>query len=563
MGRMQDPQSKPHSPFGIVNPFVLIACVLLASIVIVNPIREMLSQDDSWIYARMVRHLLTTGHYQVDTAAAPNPLVQVYIAAGFAKIFGYSLVLLRMTTLGLFVVALLCWYLLLRELGHSREIATVFTLALLASPLVLILSFTFMSDVQFIAWVLLAELLYVRGIHRQSAVLLLLGSLAAGCAIGTRQFGVALIPGLAAAWIVPRRSIRPKVRLLLVALVVPCVAGVAQVYAGMRAPTIVQTWALQQTHAYLSSTPLVLAREMFWRVSLIAQYLAISLLPLLPLSFWIARRLWREHLGRVPLWLLSVLGCVAIGFALWMSSRLTARPPAFHRRGLWEPLELEWLLASQFANARMLMRLIDLAGIVGAAPLICMFLYAVRWVRLSRTVRPESVFLIASGLAMVALPFAFGRLNDTYVTGMVPYLLLLIAAVSRRVPPTGLQLRAALVGCAAFVFGLSLWMRAQYEYPEAFWKAGDRLQAEGVAPGEIATTQSWQFYNGMLDDWVAAGHPGTIEDWYQAQRRRAEYLLGLAYEPESVDGSPLLTSYEYRNVYFAKRYVVVIKRATP
>jgi hypothetical protein len=56
------------------------------------------------------------------------------------------------------------------------------TLALLASPLVLVLSFTFVSDVQFMGWMLAALFLYVRGLRRGSDVLVFLGSIAAAAA---------------------------------------------------------------------------------------------------------------------------------------------------------------------------------------------------------------------------------------------------------------------------------------------------------------------------------------------------------------------------------------------
>ncbi len=546
-------------PLRRAAPVLLVASALLLSLAIVNPFREMLAQDDAWIYARMVQHLLATGKYQLDAATAANMPVQIYLAAGLARIFGYSLVLLRFTTLGLFTVGLICWYSLLRELGNSRAVATLFTLAVLANPIVLVLSFAFMSDVQFIAWVLLAQMLYVRGIRRNSAWLLFLGSLAAGCAIGTRQFGIALIVGLLAAWLVAKGPARPQLRLIVIALAVPCVAAAAQVYFGMKTPNLVQSWRLQQTHVYLSSPPLVIARELFWRLSLITQYLAISLLPLLPLSFFIARRIWKERLGRVPLWVFSIAGCVAVVLAVWMSSSLTARPSAGHHPGLWEPLELDWLLPLQFENFHPLMRLIDLIGLVGSAPLICILLYAVKRVRSPRQLRPETIFLLASGLGLLALHLPYGQLNDTYVAPMSLYVLLLLAALLSKSPPTQLQLRLSALSCMAVILALSFWMRGQYEYQEAFWKAAETLQREGVAPADIAVSLHWQLYHGLFDTWVAAGHLDSQEDWYQRQRRQAHYLVRLTPRVESTEGWQLLGSYEYRNVFFAKRYVTALK----
>lgn len=130
---------------------------------------------------------------------------QIYLAAGLAKVFGYSLSLLRISTLVLIAAALAALYASLRGWALPAWLAAVLTLGLLASPLVLMLSFTFMSDIQFMGWLLLALWLYARGFEGRCDFLVVLGSLAAACAIGTRQFGMALIGGLIVAWILGTR----------------------------------------------------------------------------------------------------------------------------------------------------------------------------------------------------------------------------------------------------------------------------------------------------------------------------------------------------------------------
>jgi hypothetical protein len=137
------------------GPELLLALILF-SVLVINPLREIVTMDDSWAYARMVQHLLATGRYQLDAWAAANMPVQIYLAAGLSKVFGYSLSLLRCSTLALLIVGLFSFYALLRDLSCTRGVATAFSLALLASPLVLMLAFTFMSDVQFLGWMLLA-----------------------------------------------------------------------------------------------------------------------------------------------------------------------------------------------------------------------------------------------------------------------------------------------------------------------------------------------------------------------------------------------------------------------
>jgi hypothetical protein len=52
----------------------------------------------------MVEHPLNPGKYELDTCSATNMPVQIYLAAAASKLAGYSLSILRGTTLTLFLV---------------------------------------------------------------------------------------------------------------------------------------------------------------------------------------------------------------------------------------------------------------------------------------------------------------------------------------------------------------------------------------------------------------------------------------------------------------------------
>ena len=159
--------------------------------------------------------------------------VQIYLAAGLAEMFGYSLSLLRVSTLMLLTAGLAALYGLLRRGSLTAWPAAVLTLGFLASPLVLMLSFTFMSDIHsppaLIALGCTARLESPSGRH------LLFGSVAAACAIGTRQFGMALIAGVVVAWAVSRPA-RPRRCSLVLALTLPLAVSAWQLRAGLASP---------------------------------------------------------------------------------------------------------------------------------------------------------------------------------------------------------------------------------------------------------------------------------------------------------------------------------------
>src|SRR5437763_2885967 len=110
------------------------AAVLLAAL-IVDPFREFLSQDDGWAYAHSVERLLASGRYELDSWSAANMPVQIYFAGFLAKLFGYSLSLLRVSTLLLLVAGLGAFFALsLRNRQPDVRVSAILTLGLFARP---------------------------------------------------------------------------------------------------------------------------------------------------------------------------------------------------------------------------------------------------------------------------------------------------------------------------------------------------------------------------------------------------------------------------------------------
>jgi hypothetical protein len=103
---------------------------------------------DDWPYILMARKLAATGHFAYNGWAAPMIGWQLYLGAAFVKLFGESATAVRMSTL---LVAMALAFLLQRTLVQakiSERNATIGTLAFVLSPLYLVLSVTFMTDLQ-------------------------------------------------------------------------------------------------------------------------------------------------------------------------------------------------------------------------------------------------------------------------------------------------------------------------------------------------------------------------------------------------------------------------------
>ncbi len=102
---------------------------------------------DDGPYSLVARSLATTGHIRYNGWSAAMLGWHLYLGAAFIKLFGFSFTTVRMSTL---LVSVLTAFLLQRTLvraGVTERNATIGTLALVLSPLYLMLSVTYMTDI--------------------------------------------------------------------------------------------------------------------------------------------------------------------------------------------------------------------------------------------------------------------------------------------------------------------------------------------------------------------------------------------------------------------------------
>lgn len=170
----------------------LLLAAYLLPLVLVPPAGEF-PLVDAWTYALSVRHLVEEGRLQISEWTATTLVFQVVWGAAFAKLFGFSFSVLRLSTLTLSFAGGVALYALCREVGIARSRALAGALLFWFNPLTFSLSYTFMSDAPAVGLMLLATLFYVRGVRRSSGLTLVLGSCFAGLAFLVRHPGI-LVP---------------------------------------------------------------------------------------------------------------------------------------------------------------------------------------------------------------------------------------------------------------------------------------------------------------------------------------------------------------------------------
>jgi hypothetical protein len=113
---------------------------------------------------------------------------QIYWASLLIYVFGYSVTVLRFSTLILLLVGLIALYHLLRDFGTEDTEASLLTITVFSSPPVLLLGLPSKPMSSFSVGSLL-RCGSIRGLY----AIMALGSLACFAAVGTRQFGAALV----------------------------------------------------------------------------------------------------------------------------------------------------------------------------------------------------------------------------------------------------------------------------------------------------------------------------------------------------------------------------------
>lgn len=175
-----------------LRPYLIVAAVFLAVIWLVPP-RGDFPLNDDWIYAKVTRHLVETGAYEPNLYGDPTFILQAAWGALFVKVFGFSFNALRLSTLPLALAGAWGAVWCAREAGVRGRWAALAGLAVLVNPIYLNLSYTYMTDVPFLALATLSGGAFLRSMRTPRVRWVWIGSTLAVASFFIRQFGV-LVP---------------------------------------------------------------------------------------------------------------------------------------------------------------------------------------------------------------------------------------------------------------------------------------------------------------------------------------------------------------------------------
>ncbi|HEV3299374.1 MAG TPA: glycosyltransferase family 39 protein [Planctomycetaceae bacterium] len=540
---------------GISLTVVLV--LFLAAAAIVNPFREM-PYDDDWAFSETVKHFLDTGQYRLNEWLAPNMPFQTMWGALFCLPFGYSFSALRISTIVLSVIGLVAFRALALEHGLSRGAANLLTLCLASSPLVFKLTLTYLSDVPFLAMTVVAVLLYTRALRNERWLDWLAASVAASATIFIRQFGIAILGGLALVWLWDRRRF----------------ARLGQYGVGALLPTLSTLWQLQQgwNQSNWAQTLLLHRQKAFfwggsflkglpWRIPVLVEYIAWFLLPVAlvaALAVWRSLRSTSSGLNsqteaaatsdgqfqsRARLvtelfgWLILLLASVAYGARVLGVSWVMPYLPWF-----FEILKLLGLKAELPAT------LLTIAGGV----LFAHFL-ARRYLVSANRPRLEQGLLDATTFVSLLMALVFFVFGDKDVLIFLP--LGAIAVAKQTEPVLMKHCRAVFVACLLLLAGTAVWTREDLCRNQAVWTLAARLEAGGVPSEKIFAGWEWYGYH-HFEDYARIVPPLETTEfadffgpWMERQKAEADYLIVHDPTPPVGEHYKVVDQFQYFSVF--------------
>lgn len=508
--------------FSFRNSLFLPLCGLLLLTVLLVPPRGDFPLNDDWIFATTVEGILETGSYTPNPYGDPTLIAQAYWGALFCKAFGYSYPMLRVSTLVLCLLGAWAAAHCARACGLPYGAALVSGGIFIANPFVLNLSYTFMTDVPFVALSTLSGLFFLRSIRNPGPTKVWLGSSAAVIAFFIRQFGLIMPIAYAATIMVlvvrKRTSVTWQTALALLA---PwAVAGVLF----FMLPDIRGGGGLTWDWSELGRTTFQRAHTVFGHLLIGAVYLSFLSLPLLA-----GRLVSLGSKGASLKWI-----AVGVGAAVLLCYEYVAFIPEWHRiprlgNLLYDLGVGPLLLRGSVADGEILapLRIGWFWSVITAACLLSTTLFVLdNMPSLFQAFRRKSaeeesetdagpgqdVFLFVWGLGMLLVlivPAIAIRFDRYFIIALVPWVLLGLrhARIGTQRRPT-----VAAAMTLALMYVLSVVCLQDYlAWNDARWKALDRLQSEYNAPPE--EIDGGYEFNGLHTSGQFATDPGEERDF--------------------------------------------------
>ena len=469
-------------------PAIFCGVAVLACGLISRPFTTMSVCDDG-SYILMAQTLARTGRIVYNGWAAGMMAWQLYLGAAFIKLFGFSFTTVRMSTL--LIAGVIAWVIqrTLVRTGVTERNATISTLALVLSPLYLMLSATFMTDISGLFAIVLCLYGCIRALQAstdRSAISWVCFAVVTNVICGTsRQIAwlgvLVMVPSTL--WL-----LRFQRRVLL--------AGAAAVFAGSLSILACMHWLSLQP--YVFPVPL-LVRDFPIKgaVKQLSYFLLEIPFLLLPIVALFLLEIRKTRLRNIFILSAALLAYLLIAIHTRTHNPFLRLEPTAGGEGSWvgvhgiyEGIALHGRPVFLGLKAQILLTILSLGGALGVVVVIFQIgrtptpereTAGVSWKQLGILLLP---FELAYTLLCIAATGTTHAIYDRYALGLlVPVLICLVRLYQERVQPRLPLASALLVGVMA-VYGIAVTHNT-FAVNRARVALADELQANGIPDTSI------------------------------------------------------------------------------
>jgi 4-amino-4-deoxy-L-arabinose transferase-like glycosyltransferase len=187
-------QESQNTKRDALGDLLALTILWLIAAIIVNP-RGNFPLNDDWVYGWPVKVFLDSGRFEILSWTGVSLIGHVIWGLLFCSILGFSFTVLRISMLLLGLVGVLTTYHVFKLAGADRRMAFLAALIVGFNPIYYELSFTFMTDISFLAFVLLTLLLLFKFLENDRLSFLIGATVAATFSTLIRDVGV-LLPAI-------------------------------------------------------------------------------------------------------------------------------------------------------------------------------------------------------------------------------------------------------------------------------------------------------------------------------------------------------------------------------
>jgi len=478
---------------------------------------------DSWSYAWSARQLCELGELRLTDWQAMTLVGQLLLSLPVCWLFSADPLVLNLLTGVVSAATAVLFFLVLRLAGVGRGPALLGVAVLVGNPIYLAQSVTFDTEIFFLFAAMAGLLALVAWDRSGRGWQLWAAGAAFALAALVRQhalvFSLAGLAGLAGARQQGRRPVLPwllaPLCLALFYLWLHSFHGIPKAYSWQQADMIDRLL-----------DPLRLLRAVFFGSVASVHYLAVFLLPVVPL-LWLRGRAEPLRVGRLG-WAVAGTGSALVLVGTGLGVR-----EGIHMPYLPNIVELPQVLSPLGAHgaARAVERVLTLATTACALLLLAALGITLRTGR--GAAEPGAVlrrFALVSGLLLLAFNIATGLRFDRYL--LLPIPLLLPALLGGRTARTGVVLGLLLLLPMA-VFSWTL-VDQRIRRAACTWEAAEALVEAGYRPFQIDAGFAFNGYHsyerlsrthgtGRVRPWRPEGHPGA-EVLVRSRPQRADRL---------------------------------------